>query len=500
LKSLYTKLAFTLVALILILGGTFYALERYNVKQYHEELSQRLNASIAMYVVDAMPLIKNGEVQKNTLTELAQQAMVINPAAEIYLLDQHGNILGNGQTEANLERKKVAIAPLKALLSGSAKLPIKADDPKDRLQKKIFSVHPVVDKTSADKSLAGYLYVVLGGSQYDALATEVGRGYWQNMMSAAIALISLITIASGLLLFSVITKRLRNVSARVSKFANYELNASEKVAPALLGEFIEERDEIDQLNNAFTKMSNKIVEQFDHLEEEDKLRRELITNISHDLRTPLASMQGYIETLLLKDESLNAEERRKYLLIARKHTQRLNLLITDLFELTKLESGRIKPNKEHFTLLELIHDVVQEFQLEANKRQISIKIDLDKQDTMAFADISLIQRVLENLIKNALRFTPANGMITVGIEEKSEHVSIMVADNGFGIQKQDLPRIFDRFYRSKHGEESKADSTGLGLAIVKRILDLHESSIVVKSEIKQGTSFKFNLPNQKIAA
>ncbi len=497
MNSLRAKLSITLIVLIFILGGIFYSLDRQNVKQYHEELSQRLNASIAMYIVDSMPLIDNGTVQEETLNNLAQTAMVVNPSAEIYLLDSQGNILNHGQNPDDVLRTRVDIAPLKSLLSGDATFPIRADDPRHLKQQKIFSAHPIIDKSSQDSSVAGYLYVVLGGAQYDALAKQVGSGYWQKMMLSTSILLTLISVAIGVLLFGLITGRLRKLTAQVNRFAQVDLHTPTKVITNFSDN---SKDEIGQLNNSFHVMSNKIVEQFNHLEENDKLRRELITNISHDLRTPLASMQGYIETLLLKGENIEPELRAKYLNIARKHTVHLNRLIADLFELSKLDSGRVAPSKEEFPLLELVHDVVQEFQLEAKKRKINIKLELDNQNTTVIADIGLIQRVLENLIKNALRFTPANGTITIGVSEKNSTASITVADTGFGIQTKDLPRVFDRFYRSKDGEESKADSTGLGLAIVKRILDLHETSIHVTSKVHQGTSFVFDLPTDRLAA
>jgi len=474
MNSLRTKLSLTLVAIVFIFGGVFYVLDRQNITQYHEELSQRLNSSIAMYVVDTMSLIDNGKIQEQTLKSLSDTAMVINPTAEIYLLDEQGNILKHGQNQENLQRNKVDVTPIKSLISGQATFPIKADDPKHENKQKIFSAHPIIDNSNSNNSIAGYLYVVLGGSQYESLANEVGAGYWQSMMLKVLLLLTLLAMTAGILLFSGITKRLGKLTHTVNRFAQVDLHAPKGFTANLLDR---SDDEIGQLNTSFETMANKIVEQFHRLEENDKLRRELITNISHDLRTPLASMQGYIETLLLKGEDLSSAERKRYLHIARKHTGHLNRLIADLFELAKLDSGRIAPSKEQFNLLELVSDVVQEFQLEADNRRIKLNIEPENQNTLVFADIGLIQRVLENLIKNALRFTPSNGSITIGVKEKNNSASISIADTGFGIQTKDLPRIFDRFYRSKDGEESKAESTGLGLAIVKRILDLHNTSI-----------------------
>jgi signal transduction histidine kinase len=204
-------------------------------------------------------------------------------------------------------------------------------------------------------------------------------------------------------------------------------------------------------------------------------------------------MQGYIETLLIKGDELSPEDRRQYLEVARSHARRLGTLIEDLFELAKLDSSSMNPAFEHFPLLELVQDVLQEFELEASKKHIELHIEPPQQAVTAYADIGLIQRVLENLISNALKYTPAHGSITIAVSDKSERIGVTVADTGSGIPAADLDRVFDRFYRAEQGEESLAKSSGLGLAITKRILELHGSQIRVTSELRQGTSFEFDL-------
>ena len=191
---------------------------------------------------------------------------------------------------------------------------------------------------------------------------------------------------------------------------------------------------------------------------------------------------------------MSHQDRVKYLSIARKHTIRLGTLIGDLFELSKLDSASVTPNLETFSLPELVQDIAQEFQLESEQKDIRLSIDTQSDAAYTIGDIGLIQRVLENLVRNAIRFTPAGGEITVSIAERPESVRVSVSDNGPGIPDADIPRIFDRFYRAVDGEEARSDSSGLGLAIVKRILDLHGSRITVTSKLDRGTRFEFDLP------
>ena len=205
-------------------------------------------------------------------------------------------------------------------------------------------------------------------------------------------------------------------------------------------------------------------------------------------------MQGYLETLIIKGENLPEEDRDRYLRIARRHTVRLGSLIGDLFELSKLDSANVTPHLESFSVPELVQDIAQEFQLEAERKEITILLNLDANPAFTICDIGLIQRVLENLVRNAIRFTPAGGEVTLSISERPQSVAVAVSDTGPGIPDTEIPRIFDRFYRSEQGEESRSDSSGLGLAIVKRILDLHESRITVVSKVNAGTRFEFELP------
>jgi signal transduction histidine kinase len=205
-------------------------------------------------------------------------------------------------------------------------------------------------------------------------------------------------------------------------------------------------------------------------------------------------MQGYVDTLVIKNGTLSPTERRRYLEITRKHAAHLARLVADLFELARLDAASVDPVFESFSLAELLQDVAQEFELESQRRGVTVTVEAVRDGSRVFADIALIQRVLENLIRNALRFTPRGGRIAVRIEPQPSRVAVTVADTGRGIREEDLPNIFDRFFRRDSLEASEGSSTGLGLAIVKRILDLHGSRIAVTSRVDVGTRFEFTLP------
>lgn len=490
MNSLFAKLSAALLLVVALIGGGFFMVEQVSTRLYYEEITQRLNASIAMYVTGEMQLIENGAVDEEALALLAQRAMIINPTVEIYLLDREGGILDHAMPPESIQTDRVELEPVLALMSGDAEMPLHGTDPRNLDRHKVFSAHPVMN----GEQLEGYLYAVLGGQKFDELADSARSSYVQKLSLGALTAIAIAAFLVGLLVFGLLTRRLTRLTGEVQSFteSGFDPDVIQPQAANSLQEA--NKDEIGQLRVAFSRMSGKIREQVESLEETDRLRRELISNVSHDLRTPLASMHGYVETLLLKNDRLSGEERLRYLEITRKHSLHLRRLIGDLFELSKLEAAGVEPSLEWFSLAELLHDVNQEFELESAEKGIAIDVDAAHEACMVHADIGLIQRVLENLIRNALKFTPPGGSVSISLDCQPDRVAVAVADTGCGIAEKDLDHIFDRFYHCPRSNDSPDDSTGLGLAIVKRILDLHGSRITVTSKTDRGTRFEFDIP------
>ena len=244
----------------------------------------------------------------------------------------------------------------------------------------------------------------------------------------------------------------------------------------------------------FTQMAASIEDQMDQLQKADAMRRELIANVSHDLRTPLATLQGYIETLLLKEDDLKQEDRRSYLKIAIKHCERLSKLVSELLELAKLDSYDIRMEREAFNLGELAYDVLRKFQLKADEKQITLSTKIEPELPFVNADIGMIERVLENLIENAIQNTPRAGAIRLELTAQKKNVAIRISDTGCGIPEKELTHIFNRFYQLDKSRKSDLGHSGLGLAITKKILELHGRSIEVASDLEAGTTFSFQLP------
>ncbi|MEM6809238.1 MAG: HAMP domain-containing sensor histidine kinase [Pseudomonadota bacterium] len=475
---LHLKFAFGFTALLVAVGALFYWAESASSERYHLELTQRLNAPIAMYVADSAPLIRDGAPDEAALRVLAERAMIVNPSAEIYLLDTAGQVLFPAPAQDALDR--VDVAPVTSLVAGDARLPVLGDDPRGTGTQRVFSAHPVTDAGA----LAGYVYVILGGTAYETTAAAVAGGYQQRIVIAAIALTLAGALVTGWALFRRVTRRLGRLTAKVDAF-----RADGNAGPNR----VDHGDELTRLDRAFDTMSERIVGQVRQLRDADRLRRELIGNVSHDLRTPLASMRGYIDTLVIKDASLDANQRRELLATAQRNADRLSTLVSDLFDLSRLDAGSITPQPEPFCLAELANDVAQEFALRARDAGIALRVAPPEAPVTVLADIGLIQRVLENLIDNALKHTPDGGRVDIVVEPHVKRCAIAVADTGSGIDSAHLPHVFDRHY-AVPGRAGKASATGLGLAIVKKILDLHEAPVTVDSAPERGTEVRFDLP------
>ncbi len=297
------------------------------------------------------------------------------------------------------------------------------------------------------------------------------------------------SLLAALLVFHLLTRRLRALAEAVDSF-----RASGFARPMALPSADAAGDDIGRLTAAVQEMSQRIAGQLELLEGAEQRRRELLANVSHDLRTPLASMQGYLETLLLKQGTLPPDEQREYLMIAAKHSERLGKLIRDLFQLTKLEAREVQPDCETFAITELMQDVVQKYQLGAARRGLRLEGRFAIDQLKVHADIALVERVLENLIENAMRHTPAGGVVSVEASPAGRRVQVEVSDTGCGIPERELAQVFDRYYRIDRGEAADAGSTGLGLAITRRIVALHGGEIRVDSRVGQGTRFCFDLP------
>ncbi len=484
LTTLYSRLALTLFILLCLVGIMLVQVIGHSSTLYQQEVAQKLNRELASHIVAEQTLIQDHKINNQALDHLFHQLMVINPSIELYLLDEQGSVLGYSAPEGKVKRTQVALEPVRKFLDGSARFPLKGDDPRNPAGRKVFSAARIVN----EDGLQGYLYIVLGGEQYDNVVQMLGNSHILDSALLVLLVALAAALTAGLAIFALQTRRLRMLGNAMRRYAGERGDGS--LAIRYAGNT---NDEIDVLGQQFNAMADKITSQINELMQMDGLRREMVANISHDLRTPLTTMRGYLETLQLKHAELSREEQQQYLQTALSHCQRLGQMVEELFELARLDSCESVVYSEPFSMCELVQDVTQKFQLRAREKSIRLNASLNPEAPLVYGDIAMMQRVLENLLENGLRHTPAGGSIHVGVDVDSGNVVVQVADSGCGIPAEDVPRIFDRFYQQDKNRYA-GNSAGLGLAIVKRILDLHGSAIKVSSEVERGTTFSFRIP------
>jgi signal transduction histidine kinase len=489
-RTLYSRLALTLFVLLCTVGVILILVIGHTTTLYQQEVAQKLNSELAAHIVSEQNLIQGEKVNRRALDHLFHQLMVINPSIELYLLDTQGGIIGYSAPEGKVKRGRVALGPVQQFIAGDARYPLTGDDPRNPGVRKVFSAAPV----ESDTGLQGYLYIVLGGEQYDNVVQMLGRSYTFDA-AVHILLIALgAALLTGLVVFGLQTRRLRKLGNIMRCYAGDVGDGS-----LLVRYHDHPRDEIDMLGQQFNIMAEKIAAQIGELRKMDDMRREMIANISHDLRTPLTMMRGYLETLQIKRDELSEDEQEQYLQTALSHSQRLGLMVEELFELARLDSCESVVFSEPFSMCELVQDVTQKFELRARDKSVLLLANLNPDGPLVYGDIAMMQRVLENLLENGLRHTPPGGSISIDVGVDSGSVLVQVADTGCGIPDEDVPRIFERFYQQdKHRSDS--NSAGLGLAIVKRILELHNSVIQVSSRLEKGTTFSFRLSPDPIVA
>lgn len=231
---------------------------------------------------------------------------------------------------------------------------------------------------------------------------------------------------------------------------------------------------------------NKMTEELGSVE---TLRTDFISNVSHEMKTPIAVLQNY--AMLLQDADLGEEQRIEYAKKISAETRRLGSLITNILKLNKLENQQIFPDKARFDLTEQVCECMLEFEPRWEEKDLDIETDLDE-DVFIDADRDMLAIVWNNLISNAVKFTPKGGMITLSVKSSGENAVVTVADTGCGMDSETVKNIFKKFYQ---GDSSHAaEGNGLGLALVRRIVDIHGGEIKVESEKGKGSSFAVSLP------
>lgn len=330
----------------------------------------------------------------------------------------------------------------------------------------------------AGREVVGTVAVVLGGPPFRLVVRQLGPT--MALVGGSVLLVGTALIA--LLVFGPARRRLRQVQQATVRLGAGDLSAR---APEQGG------DEVAEVAASFNRMADELSSRAQALEASDTARRQLLADVSHELMTPLTAMRGYVETLSMRELSLDAATRERYLGIVSEETHRLERIIGDLLDLARLEGGGTPFKREPVSVSGLFERVRARHERESDARQIQLSVSVAPGAEVVQGDPDRLEQALQNLAANALRHTPDNGAIALSAASVNGTVHFQVRDSGEGIPPEHLPQIFDRFYKADAARR-QAGGSGLGLSIVKAIVEQHGGTVSARND--GGAVFEIALP------
>lgn len=484
--SLYHRLALSICCAFIIMASLLFYWSNSLAEQSKFQAEQKLHLQLAEHLAHDNPLLQDGVYDKDALENLFHTLMLLGPSFEFYFLDPAGKIITYSADANKIKRESIELSPLVALIANPDAVPIFGDDPRNLNKQKIFSAAPIY----RGDNLQGYLYVIIGGEIYDSIFNQVKND--ENLQQYSVLLIGalLLLLLILLALFRYFTAPIKQLASEMQAIKAAKFDQSK----VTLSQWQHSKNnEVHMLGATFKNMVEQINLQLAQLTENDRIRRELLTHLSHDLRTPLATMQGYIETMVIKGDQLTSQEQTEYLATAQRNSMQLKRLIDQIFELAHLEDGQVTVNLETFAIGELLHDIMAKFSLKAKSRNISLTLQPQQCRYIVYSDIAKLERIITNLLENALRHTSEGGEVAIIVSQLTNKVKIAVTDNGSGISKEDIAYIFDARYRASNAIEDKTPHAGLGLAISQKLSRILNSELFVDSKLGLGSNFSLSL-------
>ncbi len=336
---------------------------------------------------------------------------------------------------------------------------------------------------------ASYIVSSVAGALAAGFSLLAG-GAWWVVLAALVIVFTIIYSISDLVLRKFVIYKLKPV---------YQIVHSRNIKTSQLEHELAHKEEmLDDIKVDIRAWEEHNRNEIARLKDNERFRKEYVGNVAHEIKTPVFNVQGYISTLLdggLEDPSIN----RQYLERAEKSIDRLINIVQDLDQISKLESGILKLNLERFDIVEIVREVIETLEIEAERKHITIKVGNSPGGTFPLAPIYVVadkhyvSQIFVNLIINSINYGNEGGSTRISFVDMFDKILVEVADTGVGIAKDDIPRVFERFYRTDKSRSREQGGTGLGLAIVKHIVEAHGETITLRSELGKGSTFSFSL-------
>jgi signal transduction histidine kinase len=484
MTTIHFRLSALFLLMLAVLAGVYYYWIEVTIfssdaapgedRWYESEAHAELDSLASLLAAD----LDDPEATESRLVEYGRRIAVFD--AEVSLLDARGRLLASSRPDSlSIVLQRVEHALLDSMMTPAWDYAFYPNPHyMDAFENRIFDVHPVRRDGGDSGPLDGYLV-----ASFQPVTIAVGeieadtRRIWLQGMVALLVAAAL----CGLITMAYLSRRIQILSRGVDRFGEGDLGVRIPLGRSA--------DEIGRLSRNFNTMADRLEAMIERLRQSDGFKRQLIANISHDLRTPLASVRGYAETLVASGDRIDREERRRFLEIISTNVDHLERLIQHLFTLSQLDSGQAVFNPEPFQLGELAHEVLDRCRGRAVEREVRLAVQRE-------VDLPPVQigQALQNLVENGIKFNRPRGEVTVTLSRAGGMVRTEVRDTGDGIPAADLPHIYERFFTADRSRSRKGESSGLGLAIAHKILEGHGASLEVESRVGEGSVFSFLLP------
>jgi len=437
---------------------------------YEQKITEKLRSN-AILVGD----ILTGDLLENKSRNIQKKVKTLAEKLNlrITVVDSNGKVLGDSDTEPSLMENHKDRLEIAEAFQGNYGQSTRFSDTLN------YNMKYVAVRVDDSGNTLGVVRFALPLSE---VQLQIQLIYRVILLSAIVAVVIALTVAYFLSRsITLPISRMQEAAQRITKG-----DFSRKVD-------IKSKDELGELAKSLNKMAGELQQKMENLRRMDKVRTDFVANVSHELKTPLTLIKGYIETL--EDRSINDKEKtRRFISIIKEHTNRLENIIEDLLSLSELELSKDSLSKTDFNLKELIDEVTLSFGYALDAKRQILSVEQQDNDFRIKADRDKIEQVIVNLIDNAIKYTNEAGKINISLLEKENEYIFTVRDSGIGIPKEDMDRVFERFYRVDKARSRELGGTGLGLGIAKHIILAHRGQINIESEINKGTKVVVKLP------
>lgn len=484
-RTLFARLSAALVVLSLVLSVALVFILQSSHRSFYLEIEQKLHRQLAERL--AAEVADGGAGALEPALEKIRQLATLDPGIAAYGLSNDGTITGSSRPSAEVRRSRIALAPILRFIEGTAGWPLLAEDPAVERGTTIFSAARIAPATGTH-----YFYITLGSPYEGRLALPAGDRPYSLSEAVWLTLANIAAVlAIAVVMVALITRPIRGLRHAMETFdaSDFAVRAPYSAAGRFSGH------EIDRLGEIFDAMAGRIAAQIERLRRSDEARRELYENVSHDLKTPLTSLQGYIQTLLLKNDSLGAEQRQRYLTILNRQAEQLGEMVEQISDLARLETPALRLQLQEIRLADLLDQMLNDVRPQIEAKRIKIDVNPIAPSVRLRVDPGLMARALANVIVNAIQAIPEGGEIRIRVVHEDTKVAVMVGDSGPGLRVKDVERVFVRHYRGSPGRHLASPGMGLGLAITRKIIELHRGAVVASNSDLGGAELRISLPS-----